>query len=112
MKKHLSCMACIGAIFFVPTMAFAGAGWTDYVPVTELTPTINGRFLVQLKLSENPSGCKNKETFYRGYGIPGSEQMFQTLLQAVASGKKVRVYVTGACELNGYSEISSVGIVP
>jgi len=38
--------------------------------------------------------------------------MYDALFKAAASGKKVRDYVTGKCELNGYSEISSVAIVP
>jgi hypothetical protein len=112
MKIRLRYATCIGALLFVPMIAFAVAGWTDYVPVAELTPTIHGRFLVKLKVSENPSGCKNKEVFYRDYDIPGSEQMYDALLKAVTSGKKVRVYVTGRCDLNGYSEISSVAIIP
>jgi hypothetical protein len=112
MKIRLKCATCLGALLSVPITAFAVAGWTDYVPVAELTPTIHGRFLVKLKVPENPSGCKNKEVFYQDYNIPGSEQMYDALLKAVASGKKVRVYVTGKCELNGYSEISSVAIVP
>lgn len=112
MKRRLRCATYLCVLLSVPLTAFAVAGWTDYVPVSELTPTIHGRFLVKLKVTENPSGCKNKEVFYRDYGIPGAEQMYDALLKAVAAGKKVRVYVTGRCELNGYSEISSVAIVP
>lgn len=112
MKIRLRCSKCLGVFLSVPITAFAVAGWADYVPVAELTPTIHGRFLVKLKISENPSGCKNKEIFYQDYNIPGSEQIFDAILKAVASGKKVRVYVTGKCDLNGYSEISSVAIVP
>ena len=112
MKIKLRFASCLVALLSVPMTAFAVAGWSDYVPVAELTPTIHGRFLVKLKVSENPSGCKNKEVFYRDYNIPGSEQMYDALLKAVTSGKKVRVYVTGRCDLKGYSEISSVAIVP
>lgn len=112
MKIRLRCATSLSILLSVPTMAFAVSGWTDYVPVVELTPTIHGRYLVKLKVSENPSGCKNKEVFYQDYNVPGSKEMFSALLDAVASGKKVRVYVTGKCELNGYSEISSVTIVP
>ena len=112
MKIRLRSAKCLGALLSVPITAFAVSGWTDYVPVAELTPTTQGRFLVKLKVSENPSGCKNKEVFYRDYSGPGSEHVFNTLLKALESGKKVRVHVTGKCELNGYSEISSVTIVP
>jgi hypothetical protein len=106
------CFAYLGVLLFMPMTAVAVSGWTDYVPVEELTPTTHGRFLVKLKVSENPSSCQNKEIFYKDIYSPGSDQMFHALLEAVASGKKVRVYVTGKCELNGYSEISSVSIVP
>ena len=112
MKIKLRFSSYLFALLSVPITAFAVAGWTDYVPVAELTPTIQGRFLVKLDVSKNPSGCKNKEVFYRDYNIPGAEQMYDALLKAVTSGKKVRVYVTGICDLNGYSEISSVAIVP
>jgi len=96
----------------MPMTAFAVSGWTEYAPVAELTPTNQMRFLVKLHIPKNPSGCKNKEMFYLEYDASGSEQIFLTLLEAVASVKNVRVYVTGKCELNGYSEISSVSIIP
>ena len=112
MKIKLRFVTCLVVLLSVPMSAFAVAGWTDFVPVAELTPTIHGRFLVKLEDSKNPSGCKNKEVFYRDYNIPGSEQMYDALLRAVTSGNKVRVYVTGRCDLKGYSEISSVSIVP
>jgi len=105
-------VTCLVAMLFVPMSVFAVAGWTDYVHVAELTPTIHGRYLVKLKITENPSGCKNKEVFYQDYNITGAVQMYEALLKAVVSDKKVRVYVTGKCDLNGYSEISSVTIVP
>ena len=112
MKLKLRFATCLVALLSVPMTAFAVAGWTDNVPVAELTPTIHGRFLVKLKVSKNPSGCKNKEIFYRDYNIPGAAQMYDALLKAVATGKKVRVFVTGVCDLDGYSEISSVTILP
>ena len=112
MQRLLLSFFSIGALLFMPVTASAVSGWTDYAPVIELTPGNVGRFLVKLKVSENPSGCKDKMIFYQDYGVPGSEQMFHALLEAVASEKLVRVYVTGKCELNGYSEISSVSIIP
>lgn len=112
MKRSLRCFTCLGALLFIPITALAVPGWTDYVSVAELTPTNNGRFLVKLNITKNPSGCKNDNIFYQDYNSPGSEQMFRVILEAVTSGKMIRVYVTGKCELNGYSEISSVGIVP
>ncbi len=107
--RHYGFAACL----IVPgAEALADAGWTDYVPVRELTPTIHERFIVRLAASENPSGCRSKEYFYQNYEIRGSDKMFHVLLEALASGHQVRVYVTGRCDLKGYSEISSVTIVP
>lgn len=96
----------------LPTTALAAAGWTDYATVAELRPGTQFRYLVKLQGAENPSGCKNKDTFYQDYSATGSDHMFRVLLEAVSSGKRVRVYVTGICELSGYSQISSVAIVP
>lgn len=92
--------------------AWAVAGWTSYGTVAELNPTIFGRFLVKLDVSANPSGCRSKEWFYRDYTGTGADHMFRALLAAVTSGQKVRVYVTGVCDLKGYSEVSSASIVP
>jgi len=93
--------------------ALAGnAGWTDIATIVELTPSNQHRYTVRLNLSDNPSGCRNPDTFYQDYAAPGAEMMFRTLLEAVASGKRVRVYVSGRCELNGYAELSSVTILP
>ena len=96
----------------VSTAAIAVSGWTDYGTVAELTPTIHGRYLVKLNASGNPSGCDDKTVYYQDYALPGSDRMFSALLEAVASGMQVRVYVTGRCDLKGYSEISSVTVVP
>lgn len=106
------CSWSLAVLLGAPAATFAASGWTEYTSVTELTPTVHGRFLVKLNTAKNPSDCKDEKTFYQDYGMPGSEQMFRTLLEAVTSGKKVRLYVTGGCDLNGYSEISSVSIVP
>lgn len=95
-----------------PTTALAVSGWTDLATVAELNPGTQFRYLVKLEVAENPSGCKNKNTFYQDYSATGSDHMFRVLLEAVSSGKRVRVKVTGKCELSGYSEISSVAIVP
>lgn len=112
MKEQLRFFTCVCTLLFLPMAVVADSGWTEHTSVVELTPTTHGRFLVKLEVNQNPSRCRNKETFYLGYGIPGSELMFHTLLEAVASEKMVRVYVTGKCEISGYSEISSVGILP
>ena len=71
-----------------------------------------GRFLVRLDGASNPSGCRDESWFYRDYAGVGVELMFHALLGAATSNLAARVYVTGRCDLNGYSEISSAGIAP
>ena len=102
----------LGLNYFMPSTVMASSGWTDYAVVTELIPSSHRRYVVSLDISKNPSDCKDKQSFYQDYDANGADQMFDTLLQATATGNTVRVYVTGKCELNGYSEISSVGIRP
>ena len=92
--------------------AAASSGWTDYAEVIELVPTIHHRFKVNIAVKQSESDCKQQQWFYQDYDSAGSHQMFVTLLEAVSSNKKVRVYVTGRCNIDGYSEISSVGIRP
>ena len=92
--------------------AWAGTGWTSYGRIQELQPTTAGRFLVRLDGVANPSGCRDQGWFYRDYTGREAELMFHALLGAVTSNLAVRVYATGRCDLNGYSEISSAGIAP
>jgi len=108
-SRSLVLWACL-ALFAADTWGVAG--WTSYGTVAELNPTIFGRFLVKLDVSSNPSGCRNTEWFYRDYTGIGPDHMFRALLAAVTTGRRVRVYVTGVCDLKGYSEISSASIVP
>jgi hypothetical protein len=93
-----------------PPTALAESGWTDYALVTELTPTIHQRYEVTIAVQQNPSGCRQKQVFFQDYSARGSEQMYLALLEAVGSGKRVRVFVTGICGVDGYSQISAVGI--
>jgi hypothetical protein len=106
--------AVVGAIGVVAgaSNAVAEAGWTDYAVVTELTPTIHQRYEVTIAFGQNPSGCRNKQIFFQDYSVRGSEQMYLALLESVSSGKRVRVFVTGVCGVDGYSQISAVGIRP
>jgi len=112
MNRFLIYLTLTSFLSFFSTAALAGSGWTDYVLVSEITPTVHHRYLVKLKVSENPSDCKDKEVFYQDYSAPGSDQIFRILLEALSSGNKIRVFVTGKCEINGYAEISSTTIVP
>lgn len=108
-RLGLSLLGAIGLVAVAPA-AMAEAGWTDYALVTELTPTIHQRYEVTIAVQQNPSGCREKQVFFQDYSAKGSEQMYLALLEAVSSGKRVRVFVTGECGVNGYSRISAVGI--
>jgi len=91
--------------------AHAGAGWTDYVNVAELVPTARHYYEFRLPVEENPSGCKNKTWFYQNYESPGSDKIFSILIEGIKSSIRLRVYVTGICNINGYSEISSASVI-
>lgn len=100
------------ATLLAPAVGLAASGWTSPSPVAELMATGGNGFRFELEDAKNPSGCRNKTVFFRDYDLPGTEQMYDTLLAALTTGKRVRVYVTGTCDLNGYSNISSVSITP
>ena len=110
MKTQVTIMAAIPALLF-PHFAQASAGWTDYVNVAELVPTGRHYYEVRLPVKKNPSECEDETWFYRDYSSSGSDKMFDVLFEGVKSGMRVRVYVTGVCNINGYSEISAVGII-
>lgn len=90
--------------------AQAEAGWTAYGSVLELQPTTQGRFVFRMRVDANPSGCRKETWFYRDYRGLGAEQVYATLLEATSRGRAIKVYVTGVCDLNGYSEINSVSL--
>ena len=89
----------------------ATSGWTDFTTVAELVPSTLHYYEARIPVKENPSGCKEKTWFYQDYAAPGSDKIFQVLLESIKSGKQVRIFVSGRCNLNGYSEISSVSII-
>ncbi len=92
--------------------ASATSGWTTYGRVIELVPTIHHRFKVNIDVKGNKSACKEKQWFYQDYNVNDSREMYLALLEAVSSDKSIRVYVTGRCDINEYSEISELGIRP
>lgn len=112
MTKKIKLLIGVVCLSLISIEAWADAGWTSYGVVTELNPTTSGRFIVKLDVASNPSDCKNKQLFYSDYTVTGADYMFRALLVAVTSGNKVRVYVTGKCDLKGYSEISSASVIP
>lgn len=99
-------------LFSIAGSVHAGAGWTDYATVTEFVATSQQYYYFKLPVKENPSGCKDKTGFYQDYGTKGSDSMFTSMLEGIKPGLRIRVYVTGNCNLDGYSEISSVSLSP
>ena len=89
--------------------AHADAGWTDYVRVIELVPSTRHYYEIRLAVKSNQSGCRDDEWFYLNYGVPGSDKMFDLFVDGLKDSLRLRVYVTGVCNLKGYSEISAVG---
>ena len=99
------------SFILIPHFAYAGAGWTDFVKVAELVPTSRHYYEVRLEVSENPSGCREKAWVYQNYESRGSGEMFRILLEGIKEEIRLRVYVTGVCNINGYSEISAVSVI-
>lgn len=95
----------------LPAGAAASAGWTEYVTVAELVPTAKHYYELRLPVRDNPSGCREKNWFFQNYDAQGSAQMFEVLLESLSTDVRLRVYVTGVCNLNGYAEFSAVSVV-
>ncbi|MBT8434327.1 MAG: hypothetical protein KJN95_06685 [Gammaproteobacteria bacterium] len=110
MNKKLLVFIATKSIFF-SQLAYAGAGWTDFVKVAELVPTNRHYYEVRLQVKKNPSGCKEKAWFYQNYESRGADKMFGILLEGIKDEIQLRVYVTGVCNINGYSEFSSVSVI-
>lgn len=100
-------------IVCLTTVTWAGeAGWTELASIKSLEANQQGRFVLRLNLNKSASGCRSIDGFYADYGRDGSELMYTTALEALRNRLKVQVYVTGGCDLDGYSAISSVRILP
>jgi len=89
-------------------LARAGADWTDYVKVIELIPTGRHYYEVKLDIEKNPSGCREQQWFYLNYEARGANKIYELFVDNIKSELRLRVYVTGVCNFNGYSEISAV----
>lgn len=95
------------------TQVWAGeAGWSQPATIKSLEASQQGRFILRLHLGKSVSGCRSADGFYADYGRDGSELMYETALEAMRNQFKIQVYVTGGCDLDGYSAISSVRILP
>lgn len=111
MKSLIFLLIYLNLFIFSPSL-LAGSGWTNYAKPSELIPTSRHYYEFKLDVKDNPSGCRHETQFYQDYSTFASDKMFAVLLDALKTNLKVRVYVTGRCNLDGASEISSVGIIP
>ena len=111
MSFRLLCLPALVAIVFA-TSVRAAAGWTDYVQVSELIPTNRHYYEVRLEGARNPSGCREDDWYYLNYEAPGADKIFDLFIDAIENRLRLKVYVTGVCNINGYSEISSVSASP
>ena len=111
MNRIMFLFATVGYLIISGQQALAGAGWTDYGRIRLLT-TSTTRFAVKIDTASNPTKCRDQPWFYHDYGKPGSDKMFEMLLAAFTSEKRIKVHVTGICDDKGMSEISSVSIFP
>lgn len=111
LMRSTTLLFSLTSLSLVSSTTHAESGWTNYAPVDELNPTARHYYVFRLNVDDNPSKCKVDSWFFQDYSNTGADQMFQTLLEALTKDAKVRVYVTGRCNLDGYSEISSVSIV-
>jgi hypothetical protein len=112
-KRHRPRFALTGTLLGAAApvcTALASAGWTDFVRVAELVPTSKHYYEVRLPVGDNPSGCREKTWFYQNYDSPGAEQMFEVLLESLTRDIRLRVYVTGVCNISGYAEFSSISV--
>ncbi len=110
MKKPLYIL--LGAIALMLTSTVdARSGWTEYVQVIELVPTSRHYYKFRLPVKDNPSSCRDKTWFYQNYGTTGSDKIYDALMESIKSGLRIRVYVTGICNVHGHSEISSISLV-
>jgi len=96
----------------LPGVSSAAAGWTDDVKVAELIPTNKHYYEIRLNVTKNPSGCREKNWFYLDYQARGSDKMYDLFVDGIKSSLRLRVYVTGVCNISGYSEISAVSARP
>ena len=99
-------------LLMLSTAATADAGWIDDVEVVELIPTGRHYYELHLTVKNNSSGCREKGWFYINYDTPGADKMFDLFVDSIKTELRLKVYVTGICNLKGYAEISSVSVRP
>lgn len=99
------------ALALVAVPAGAGSGWSEAGRLAELQADDVGRLLFRLEVAGNPSGCREAQWFYRDPGA-ATAQMLEILLAGARTGRPLRAWVTGSCNLRGHAEISAVSLAP
>lgn len=92
------------------TVAEAASGWTSYGKVIELQPDSDFRFRVLLDVKENPSRCRKPQWFFATYQASGADQIYDSLRDALVYDLHVKAFVSGVCDLKGFSEISAINV--
>jgi len=110
MNKHTNKFIASTILLIMSSLAHSEAGWTGQGYLQEIQATTAGKLIIKGKLKGNPSKCKDINSYYIDYSIEGAENIYQLLLQSIASNNQVKLLVTGRCEINGMSEISSATI--
>ncbi|MEP5765538.1 MAG: hypothetical protein ABJ308_13145 [Halieaceae bacterium] len=110
--SRITRLLLLGSTLLLPAQLLAEAGWTEPAQITALEANLHGRILVELDVSDNPSGCKEKSMFYREPLGAGTGNMYRLLLEAASNRQRVKIRVSGSCHLKGYAEISAVTMVP
>jgi hypothetical protein len=111
MKSIITTAICLIGGGILASSVYADAGWTDAAAVEELRATGGHYYAVRLEVKKPLSACGDKQWFFQDYEKSGSDKMHLMLLESLKSGLRVRVYLTGRCNLDGYSEFSSVSVL-
>lgn len=96
-KKHLALIIVL-LIFYVPAKSTAhAAGWTPFTQVNEVYTYSSGYIFVTLPSSAhiNPDACPVATPYRIEASAVNNDKMYQMLLTAKASGKKVSAYLGG-----------------
>jgi hypothetical protein len=113
MSRMLVVVSCI-LLISDPGPAFAGSGWTNFGPITELnqqpafgTPGA-GLVFVEVGVTNNPSGCRSQNQFFFSVIDDRRKRLFDMLLAAKMFARNVRIYTTGNCYVEGETEMDGV----
>lgn len=107
MNSNIKILATTIMLFGSISSAYSEAEWTNSGYIQEVQATTSGVLVVRGKLGGNPSGCKDGDSYYADFSMKGTEKIFFLLLQSIATRNRVKLFVTGRCDLNGMSEISA-----